>query len=321
MEQLLRREGRCVPVSPTPRIADPALPPPVRRAPPVAPPPEHGNVRAAAAAPLPQTALPVAPRPDMSAVTPGIPGPTPLLTVPLALPPGGQRSHRRRPPARRPLVVGAAVAGAAMFVGSVASSALPDRPGQPTTSPPLGLPAPPSSPVGSSGTVTLGAAALEAAPAPISGAAPELVVPSINPPPLGPRARPLQPGPVILAAAPRAEPETSSRSTMATPSTVAPDDRQVPEARTTPPASAERSAEPLQQDAPDDAAPDDAVPAESAPENSAPENSAPAEGAPGHEDAPDSSVPDEGVSDASGAAADQGDPQRGSGDEGGRHRR
>ncbi|MGH3906260.1 MAG: hypothetical protein ACRDTE_19085 [Pseudonocardiaceae bacterium] len=335
VEQLLRREGRCMPVSPTPRIADPVLPHPVRRsAPPVVPPPEHRNLRAAAAVAQPQAVVSVVTNRETAADSPGMPGPARLLATQPA-PPGGRRSHRRRPPARRPLVFGATVAGAAMFVGSMASSALPDTPGHAISSPTLDVPGHPGSAVGSSGAVMLGAAARDAAPTPISVVQAGLVQPSINPPVLGERARPLTPGPVIIAAPHRMEPETSSRSTMSTPPTVAPGDApapdapapdgRAPDAQTAPPAGPEESVDQPQADAP--AAPADPAPADPDPapeqdltEQDAPEEGAPEQGVPENNGTPYSNVPGDRVADTPDATANQGDPQNGS-DEGGRHRR
>ncbi|MGH3911535.1 MAG: hypothetical protein ACRDRM_11965 [Pseudonocardiaceae bacterium] len=326
-----------MPVSPTPRLADPVLPHPVRRStPPVVPPPEHRNLRGAAAAVTqPQTVVSMLTCRETAADSPGMPGPARLLAAPPAPPPGGRRSHRRRPPARRPLVFGAAVAGAAMFVGSMASSALPDTPGHATSSPTLDVPGHPSSAVGASGAVMLGAAARDAASTPISVVQAGLLQPSINPPPLGDRARPLPSGPVIIATPHRVEPETSSRSTMSTPPTVAPGDAPAPDAPA-PPAGPEESVEQPQagapddrgpdDPAPDDPAPDDPAPEESAPEQDAAEQGVPEEGAPEQGTAQNngrtySNVPEDRVGDTPDAAADQGDPQNGSGDEGGRHRR
>lgn len=389
VDQLLRREGRPVPVAPVSCVADaldPPSPEPARRSDLLLPPPEHRSMLAPVSTPYPQTALPetVLPRtarpqtgfpqtgfprsgfpqtalPEtrfpvaclaettlpLAAVrepAPGMPGPAQLLTSPLVLPPGARWSRRRRPPARRPLAFGAAVAGAAMIVGSVASNALPDSTGQPVSSPPLDSSGVPRAPVGSTGTVTLGAVAQPAAPAPFSVAQPELVVPSINPPPLGARARPLNPGPMIVPASLSAEPAVSSRSTGVSPPVVAPVAAPAPDPQAAPPSGPEESADQPQPGGPETEPPADGSPGSdpggSGPDNGGPGDSGPGDGGPDGNDSGDGSPGDRGPGDGDwgdrapdaytqsaqsadtlDSQADQSAPREHSDHEGGRHRR
>ncbi|MGH4025706.1 MAG: hypothetical protein ACRDRV_14115, partial [Pseudonocardiaceae bacterium] len=250
---------------------------------------------------------------------PGMPGPARFLTAPLVLPPGARWSRRRRPPTRRPLAFGAAVAGAAMIVGSVASNALPDRQGQPVSSPPLDSSGSPSAPVGSTGTVTLGGAALDAAPAPVSVAQSELVVPSINPPPLGARARPLDAGPVIVPAALSAAPAISSRSTGATPPAVAPDDAPIQD-QAGPPAGPDESADHPQPGTPDSDAPGNGSSGDGTPDYGDPGAGGPGDGDPGDDEPGDGEAGDgeAGDGDPGGSDAGDGSPEDSSPGDGGR---
>lgn len=238
-----------------------------------------------------------------------------------------------------------------MFVGSVAGSVLPGSTGQPVAGPPLDVAGPDGAPVVSSGTVTLGAAAPEAVPAPISLAQPELVTPSIHPPPLRERARPLDAGPVISAAAVVAQPAPAGRSAPVTALPSASGDAQTPAPQPSPPAGAE---EPVEQPAPE--VPGDEAPGDEAPDGGAPQDGGPGDGdggaggeggtggeggaggdsgtgygtrddgrGPGSSTARDEATPATTsnlmIADDSASPADQDGPQRGSGDAGGRHRR
>ncbi|HEY2762775.1 MAG TPA: hypothetical protein VGJ13_01960 [Pseudonocardiaceae bacterium] len=107
-----------------------------------------------------------------------------------------------------------------MFVGSVASSALPgSSSGHPDNPPADAMNAMDvvGAPVSSQGIVTLGATAATPQAVPVSVVHPAILrvgaAPSINPPPLGARARPLNAGPVSFVAPAVQEPEISSRST------------------------------------------------------------------------------------------------------------
>ena len=97
---------------------------------------------------------------------------------------GSRRSRQRRSASRRPLIVGSAVAGTAMFVGSVASSALPGSPGMPADQVRVDVSADPAAPPVSAGTMMLGAAASGATADPVT-TKPRLAPPPRSLPPLG----------------------------------------------------------------------------------------------------------------------------------------
>ncbi|MGH3796935.1 MAG: hypothetical protein ACRDSP_18845 [Pseudonocardiaceae bacterium] len=160
------------------------------------------------------------------------PAPEQPRPVPVTLRPGGRRAHRRHVQVRRPVVFGVAVAGAAMFVGSMASSALPDSSPEHPTNLPLGVIDVASSPASSMGAVTLGATAAVPAATPVSDVHLTTqrvrVPPSITPLPLGERVRPLDPGPARFPALTAQESEISSRSTMDAPSTTTSGERPAP---------------------------------------------------------------------------------------------
>lgn len=344
----------------------PAVGPSLSAVPPLAPSRESAFA-ASVTAPRPVVAAPrsEAPRSEPAPIrepgpiwepAAGMPGPAQLLDARAVLPAGARWSHRRRTVARRPLTIGVAVAGAVMFVGSVAGSNLPTSSGQPVADPPLDAADVLGAPVGSSGKVTLGAAAPTAAPEPISVTQPELVPPSIHPPPLRERVRPLDARSVLAAAAEDAPPAPTGRSVPVAAPPAAPDDAQTTAPQVPPSAAPEEPGEQPAPGAPGDGAPGDGAPDDGAPVDGAPDEGGPGDGGPGDGgsgddgpgDADGGSVgPEYGtryygsgpnssarrseasssttsttmVADDSATPADQDDPQQGSGDEGGRHRR
>jgi hypothetical protein len=107
------------------------------------------------------------------------------------LPSIGPRAARR-PSVRRPLAFGVAVAGAALFVGSVATSAPQDgRPLGPSDLVPLSEP---TLPAVAAGGGTLGGAAAAAPATPTAQVTPVSEALPLHLPPLGKRAEPLNPG-------------------------------------------------------------------------------------------------------------------------------
>lgn len=121
-----------------------------------------------------------------------MPGPGQPASSPVMLPSVGPRAARNRSALRRPLLYGVVVAGAALFVGSVAATSAPqDRPLGPADLVPL---ADPTLPAAATGGGTLGAAATPGAPAAAPAAHVTTVdqaMPPLSPPLLGQRAQPL----------------------------------------------------------------------------------------------------------------------------------
>ncbi|HEY2723837.1 MAG TPA: hypothetical protein VGI84_04025 [Pseudonocardiaceae bacterium] len=222
VEDLLRREGRpdrtAGRAATSAAQAGPASPvaPRARRggAPVAAPPPIFRNVQPVRDVPFP-VPMPESPQPDPCAMPlaqtaavrgigpAGMPGPGQPPTAPLMLPSVGPRAARSRPSMRRPLVFGVAVAGAALFVGGVATSAPLDRPLGPSDMVPF---ADPTLPAAAASGDTVGSAAAPAAPeiTPLGEALP------LSPPPIGQRALPLSPG--VGSAQTISRPEVAARS-------------------------------------------------------------------------------------------------------------
>lgn len=207
VEDLLRREGRpdrtAGRTATSAAQARPASPvaPRTRRggAPVAAPPPTFRNVQPVRDVPFPvpmpessqpdPCAMPLAQTAAVRGIGPaGMPGPGQPPTAPLMLPSVGPRAARSRPSMRRPLVFGVAVAGAALFVGGVASSASLDRPLGPSDMVPF---ADPTLPAAAASGGTVGGAA---APAAASEITPIGEVLPLSPPPIGQRALPLSRG-------------------------------------------------------------------------------------------------------------------------------